>query len=349
MRRTGDTLDFFRALEERPFAHDFLNVMRRVECLFDDKPRLGCALRPAHEPLRLGQEPSLSFAPAALSAFTRGEDGVPPRLEVCFFGLLGPNGPLPLHLTDYARERILHEGDRSFVRFLDLFNHRFLELFYRAWAQAQPAVSMDRPVEDPFAFYVGALFGIGASKLRGRDVVGDYAKLFYAGRLVRQARNRDGLEALAGGYFGIPVHVESYVGHWMTIAVEDQSRIGSDTPGARLGIGAVLGARVWDRQHKIRLVLGPLSLEQYQSFLPGGHAIERLVALVRQYLCFELEWDAKLMLKRSEVPLTILARSGRLGWDTWLGRYRRIEEAADLTLHAEQALKLHGGRAGAYA
>jgi type VI secretion system protein ImpH len=345
MRGTDDIVNFFRALEERPFAHDFFQTLRRIECLFADKPRLGTALRPADEPVRLGQEPSLSFAPAALSAFRRGDEGRPPRLEVRFFGLLGPNGPLPLHLTDYARERILHGGDPTFARFLDLFNHRFLELFYRAWAQAQPTVGMDRPAGDRFAYYVGALFGIGAPKLRNRDEVGDYAKLFYAGLLVRQTRNRDGLEALLAGYFRAPVRIEQFVAHWMQLPVEDRTRIGVDTEGARLAVGTVLGGRVRDRQHKVRVVIGPLTLARYESFLPGGSAIVRLVALVRQYLCFELEWDVRLVLLRDEVPRTRPGRDGRLGWDTWLGPYRRSGDAADLTLDAEQGLKRCRGRA----
>src|SRR5262249_1371789 len=162
---------------------------------------------------------------------------------------------------------------KTFARFLDVIHHRFLALFYRAWAQAQPTVSLDRPTDDRFAVYVGSLFGIGTPRLRNRDEVQDYAKLFFSGWLVRQARNTDGLNALLTGYFGVVVRIEQFVGHWMSLPRAQQTQLGSGSDNAALGIGTVLGARVWNRQHKIRVWLGPMSLPRYESFLPGGIAL----------------------------------------------------------------------------
>jgi type VI secretion system protein ImpH len=318
-------------------------VLRRFEALFAHKPRLGQALRPSDEPVRLAQEPSLSFAPATLSGFSESDkrSGVP-RLEVRFFGLLGPNGPLPTHLTEYARARLLHANDHTFARFLDIMHHRFLALFYRAWAQAQPTVSLDRPREDRVAAYVGALFGLGSPAARNRDSVPDLAKLFYSGLLARHVRNADGLAQVLGDFFRVPVHIEQFVGHWMQLAPNDYTRLATESPA--LGRGAILGARVWDRQHKFRIALGPLTLAQYESFLPGGSAIGRIVAWVRHYLSFELEWDMRLTLVRAEVPQAKLAQYGRLGWTTWLGkRQARTRDPDDLKLAPER----FAGKAGA--
>jgi type VI secretion system protein ImpH len=342
-----DPLEFFRALESEPYGFDFFQTLRRIECLFPSKPRWGRASRPADEPVRLAQEPSLAFAPATLAAFQLATGELPARLEVRFLGLLGPNGPLPLHLTDYARERLLHAGDRTLARFLDVFNHRFLALFYRAWAQGQPTVSLDRPKDDRFATYVASLLGLGSPRLRDRDHAPDFAKLFYSGRLVRHARNSEGLAALLAGFFKIPVRIEQFVGHWMGLAEPDRTRLGRDIACGMLGRGAVLGAKVWDCQHKFRIWLGPLTLEQYENFLPGGNAIARLVAWVRQYLCFELEWDVRVILLsrevRDEKSHLRLGEYGRLGWTTWLGNYPRREDAADLILDCER-LVAHGKR-----
>lgn len=328
----------FSALGERPFEYDYFQLLRRIECAFEDKPRLGTALRPADEPIRLGQDPSLAFAPASLAALQPAKGARPPRLVVSFLGLLGPNGPLPLHLTDFARERILHGGDHTFARFLDIFHHRFLAMFYRAWSQAQPTVRLDRADDDGFAAYVGSLIGIGTRELARRDAVNDHAKFFYSGWLSRNARNRDGLVAILAGFFRVPVRIDEFVGHWLHLPRTEQSRLGRRDVSAMLGRSAVLGARVWDRQHKFQIQLGPLTLTQYEMFLPGGTALEKLVAWVRNYFAFELAWDLRLALLPKEVPMTRLGSYGRLGWTTWLGRYLRREAARDLALDAERCV-----------
>ena len=115
----------FEDVEATPWAHDFFALLRRIEGLTPDVPRLGRGLRPSQEAIRLGQEPELDFAPAALQSLTRGQNPAP-RLGVRFFGLLGPQGPMPLHLTEYTRERLHQRGDPTLSRFLDVFHHRLL-------------------------------------------------------------------------------------------------------------------------------------------------------------------------------------------------------------------------------
>ncbi|GGY36907.1 type VI secretion system baseplate subunit TssG [Pseudoduganella albidiflava] len=342
MRDQADHLTFFQSLAQAPYRVDFFHAMRRIECLFPHLPRLGTALRPADEPVRLAQEPALTFAPATLSSFGTPPGAVAPRLQVRFFGLLGPSGPLPLHLTEFASERLRHGDDATLASFLDIFHHRFLALFYRAWANGQPTVNLDRPRDDRFSFHLGALCGLGDATLRDRDAVEDFAKLFHAGLLARQVRNGDGLVALLAGYFRLPVELEPFVGHWMALPREECTRLGAAAGrGGRgqhhgLGTGAVLGSRVWDRQHKFRLRLGPLTLAQYESFLPGGTAHPRLLAWVRQYLNVELAWDVRLVLRREQVPQARPGRFGRLGWTTWLGRQPHAADAGHLVIDMER-------------
>jgi type VI secretion system protein ImpH len=339
MGRETDALSFFAELARAPYRHDFYQTMRKLECLFDHKPRWGHALRPVDEPVRLGQDPDLSFAPSPLASFD-ASDGAVPRLQVRLFGLFGPNGPLPMHLTEYARERLRHQGDATLCRFLDIFHHRFLALFYRAWAQAQPHINHDRPGDDRFTSYIGAFFGLSPATVRNRDTLPDLAKFFHVGALVRQVRNSEGLAHILEHFFKVPVQIEEFIGHWMTLSARERTSLARD--GATLGAGAVLGGRVWDRQHKFRVRLGPLTLDQYESFLPGGARLRQLVDWVRLYLSGELDWDVRLVLKHDEVPPIVLGRDGQLGWTSWLGRRRRPEEAADLCLDAEGRFSSHG-------
>ena len=67
------------------------------------------------------------------------------------FGLFGPHGPMPMHVTELARERLRAHQDPTLARFSDIFHHRLLALFYRSWAQNQPTVQHDRPKNDRFA------------------------------------------------------------------------------------------------------------------------------------------------------------------------------------------------------
>jgi type VI secretion system protein ImpH len=339
MGHETDALSFLADLAREPYRYDFYQTLRRLECLYPDKPRWGTALRPVDEPVRLGQDPDVAFAPAPLASFEFGPGGAPPRLQVRLFGLLGPNGPLPIHITEYVRHRLRHAGDPTLSRFLDLLHHRFLALFYRAWAQAQPHVNRDRPGQDRYLVYVGSFVGVAPPPLRHRDSVPDLARLFHAGTLVRQVRNPEGLAAILRQFFRVPARIEEFVGHWLFLPPRERTYLRWD--GATLGSGAVLGARVWDHQGKFRIHLGPLTLAQYEAFLPAtpadpkGALLRKLVDWVRFYLCFELDWDVRLGLKREEVPALNLGRRGQLGWTTWLGTRTAASDADDLCLDGE--------------
>ena len=206
-RQTPTDLKWLGRLAAAPHRYGFFTVLRRLEALFRDRPRIGYAARPRDEVVRVAQQPNLGFAPSTLAAFEPREGRVVGRLFTNFFGMLGPNGPLPLHLTEHAYERLVRHRDGTFARFLDLFQHRFAMLFYRAWADAQPAVQYDRPGADRFADYVGSVFGIGMPAMRRRDAVPDEAKLRFAGHLSCQTRHADGLRALLEAFFRIPVEV----------------------------------------------------------------------------------------------------------------------------------------------
>ena len=324
------------ALWEMPRGFDFFHALRLVESRFADSPRLGTSVKPADDPVRLGQEPSLAFAPSTLAGVKNSRGSAPDRIDVFFFGLFGPNGPLPLHLSEYARDRLYNAKDASFARFADIFHHRLLSLFYRAWSCAEPAVSYDRPGEDAFGTQLSSIPGYGTPGLRERDALPDITKLYYAGLIANQSRNALGLQAMIADFFGVPTRVDQFVGQWIALADEDRTRLGGDPRTCALGVSALLGGRVWDCQHKLRIVVGPLGLDAYEHFLPGSSALDRLVAMVRNYLDGTASWDLQLILKRDEVPPATLGGSTRLGWSTWSAPEALAADADDLKLDAER-------------
>ncbi|MEN0108315.1 MAG: type VI secretion system baseplate subunit TssG, partial [Pseudomonas sp.] len=302
------------AMAAAPWEYDFFQALRRIECENPGKPRLGHSVRLADDPLRLGQKPDCSFAPSTLAAVDT-ETSTPPRIDQFFFGLTGPNGPLPLHLTEFARERQRNAEDPGLKRFLDIFHHRLLTLFYRAWAEANPTVSHDRPDDDYWSARLAALSGRGMDSLLGQGPIPDQARYYYTGHLAAQTRYPDGLKVILAEYFDVPVQLEEYVGQWLELP--ERSRLG--VGASSLGMDLCLGTHVWDRQHKFRLRLGPLSLAQYQRFLPGGELFRQLAAWVLEYQGQELDWEVNLVLRQDEAPPLELAGSVQLGFNTWLG------------------------------
>ncbi len=313
-RTTADSVDslptspelaeLLARLAAEPWEFGFFQAMRRLEAFYRDRPRLGRSARPAQDAVRLAQEPSVVFAPSTLASWEPEAEGRPARLLVHFFGLFGPDGPLPLHLTEYARDRRRNFRDPSFQRFADIFHHRALSLFWRAWADARPTVSFDRPEQDRFATYVGALIGLGMDSLRHRDAMPDLTKLHFAGHLANQTRHAEGLGAILSAFFSVPVRIECFIGVWLTLQETDRTALGTSPGTAALGQTALMGGRVWSRQHKFRVVFGPLSLADYQRLLPGGSSFHKLIPIVRNYAGDTLIWDVNLVLKAREVPAT---------------------------------------------
>ena len=341
--------DFLTRLAARPSDYGFFQGMRLLEAQYRDRPRLGRSVRPSQDALRLAQEPSAIFAPASLAAFEPEQEGGvtqtgivqggrPARLLVHFFGLFGPDGPLPLHLTDYARDRRRNARDPSFQHFADIFHHRAMSLFYRAWADVRPTVAFDRPEQDRFALYVGALIGLGVDSLRDRDAMPHLTKLHFAGRFANQTRHAEGLAAILSTFFTVPVHIECFIGTWLAMPQADRTAIGTSRQTGVLGQSVLVGSRVWSRQHKFRIVFGPLDLSDYLRLLPGGRSFHRLIPIVRNYVGDTLMWDVNLVLKREAVPPTVMGRpdqgGGRLGWTTWLMPRNKLTDAADLHLDA---------------
>ncbi|RMF37459.1 MAG: type VI secretion system baseplate subunit TssG [Alphaproteobacteria bacterium] len=325
---TGD-LDLLGLLAERPQAFHVFQALRIIEAAFAGRPRLGRSRRPAQDAVRLRQSVELAFQSSTVTEFAPPDGDRPGHLSNLFFGLFGPGGPLPLHITEYARDRLRNFDDSTIVGFADIFHHRMTGLLYRAWVSGEPAPSFDRPGDDPFAGYVAAFAGLRGAAFADRDEMPDLAKLHFAGRLAHGPKNEEGLLAILSAFFKVPCRIESFVGSWLTLDAGDRWQLGRP---AGLGRSASLGARVWSRQAKFRIRLGPVGLDGYRRLLPGGDSLGRLVAIVRNYAGDALDWDVNIILARGAAPPLKLGRQGQLGWTTWLGESPAEREVDDLYL-----------------
>ncbi len=332
-----DDLNALARLQSQPHGFSLFAALRLLEQSFSEQPRLGESRRAADDAVRLGQAPHLSFAPCDVAEVASSEDERV-HLEQYVFGLFGPNGALPLHLTELAYERRLQKEDATLVDFLNLFQHRLISLFYRAWADAEPTVNLDRPESDRFRLFVGALIGLAPSTAHDADAVPDHAKLYRAGLLAAQPRSAEGLEALLADYFGIPVEVRQFIGSWLDIPADLRCRLG-DAQSSMLNVNATLGSSTWQCQHKFEIALGPLPRSSFTDFLPGAPGLTRLRSLVRLYTNDEWEWQVRLLLRDVDIPGIRLGGTeegaSRLGWTSWLGEHHA--DAADVVIQEQAA------------
>ena len=287
-------------------------------------PPVSTADRPMQERLRFVQQPDLAFMPAtiaamkpddALSAYL-GEDCW--NLVVPFFGLFGPHGPLPWHVTEAAIVRAEQEHDTCLLDFLNLFNHRAISLYYRAWAEHQMTVATDRGTDERFARYIGAFAGLDALEMRERGEVGEDTKLHYAGLLALGTRPAEGLATMLADYFECDVEVMPFKGRWINIPREAQCDMGTGAMGTQLGVDTVVGERVWEVRQCYTLRIGPLDMEMFTRLLPSGSGHARLRELVRLYVGDEFACEAVLVLSHEEARPIQLGEWGQLGYSTWV-------------------------------
>jgi type VI secretion system protein ImpH len=319
-------------LQAEPWRYGFLSMMRRIGANPAIDP-VGTAALPSAEPFRLGQRPSLVFAPREIADATVKDGKL--RMRLFGLGMLGPNGPLPIHVTEIAREREEHRRDPTLSNFLDIFHHRSLTLLYRAWASAQSAASLDRPGNERFSFYVAALSGYPLRRDRPWPLPA-HARLSAAPHLSREARNLQGLRNALGHYFGVPVMIDEFILHWMTLAPESCSVMGEHRASSYMGSGAVLGQQVPDRQYRFRIVIGPLDIEDYHRFTPQGTDLLRLIEWVRAFVSEEFDWELELQIKPESAPPAVLGGPLQLGWSGWMGRSPSSESITGMIFEPER-------------
>jgi type VI secretion system protein ImpH len=308
-------------LAKNPGTVNFFQAIRRLQAEEPGKAFVGFSHHLQDDVVRFGQNIGLTFESAPVESYEEDpESPAPPKVKVNFMGLLGPDGPMPLNITESLYERLLHDKDRSHPEFLDVLQTRIISLYYRAWAECQTTAAYERTKHGSFSKYVSSLVGIGAESFIERDSIRDDGKRYYASWLAQQTRNPEGLCAILGEYFGVPADIEEFVGQWLDMPGECCCRLGEARSTGKVGQNVILGNRFWDRQQKFRIRLGAMDWNRYLSMLPSGNRLEHLIDWVRNYVGEELEWDVCLILNREEVAQTCLGRQGQLGWTTWLKR-----------------------------
>ena len=327
-------------LDSEGTGFEFVQLMRLLQRMHPDRDPVGGWTDPRGEVARMYVTPTLAFPPSEVSGVEISSSGPrrkrrandPARIGVRFFGLTGAQGVLPHGYTEYAaaRARVRDTGLRDF---LDLFHHRALSLFYRAWERHHTAVARERGDEDRIHAHLLDLVGGGNPIGQRNSVLPPDTLAYYAGLLSIRSRPALGLAQLVADYFGVAATVEQFVGEWRTLPDGGQVCLGDDEADGILG-QAVIGGAVYDPHSRVMLRLGPLTRAQFDTFLPQGRHHKMLKSLARFYADDEVGVDVQLVLSRDEVPAASLgtASSPRLGFGTWLRSRAPVRDPDDVVL-----------------
>ena len=362
----GEPAGVSRTLWESPYRFDFYQAVRVLEYRLRERRGEEPASVGAvghddadSELVRFRAQVSLSFPATAISELRHptgdGDDRVaasPPEMTVTFLGLTGPSGVLPRHYTELMVQRV-RQKDTSLRDFLDLFNHRLISLFYRAWEKYRLPIGYERsqlddPACQPDRVTRGlfCLVGMGTPGLRRRLDLDDEAFVFFSGHFAHFPRSATALECALEDFLEMPVRVQQCQGQWLNLERDDQAEMPSarDPQGRnnQLGVNLVIGTRVWDVQSKFRLRIGPLTWRQFRTLMPNGDALRPLCQFTRTYAGLALDFDVQPVLHPHEVwPARgpnepggarlspDLGDGPYLGWNTWMPSATRNRPADD--------------------
>ncbi|WP_263352384.1 type VI secretion system baseplate subunit TssG [Acidicapsa acidisoli] len=307
-------------LVEDAHSFEFFQAVSLLQRLRADMRPVGGFSSPENEVVRFQVNQRLGF-PASEIQKLELKDDAPAEMTVNFMGLTGPQGVLPYTYSELILERA-RAKDYSLAAFLDIFNHRAISLFYRAWQKSRFPVTYSSGKHDLFSHYLLDLVGLGTTGLRDRQEIDDEALLHYVGLIAMQSRSATALEQVLADYFEVPVEIQQFTGAWYGLDRSTQCMMrDEESPSSEVGSGAVVGDAIWDRQGRVRIRIGPLDMDRYNDFLPQGSAYDSLRAITRFFSNQAIDFEVQLVLDRSQVPAIELdldsSKPARLGWVSW--------------------------------
>src|SRR5687768_16670247 len=311
-----------QVLTEEAYRFEFFQAVRLLEKVYPEKRAVGRNAMPPEEVVRFRSRVAVDFPASEIHEIREAADPKTDetRLEmlVNFMGMVGVSGVLPQPYTDLVLDRVRHR-DTAMWSFLDIFTHRFVSMFYRAWRKYRFPIGYERGNDD-FTGYLFDLCGLGTKALRGRMSLPDESLLPYVGLIAQRPHSNNALENILSDYFGAKARTQQFFGQWLQLDTQDYTRLGERNN--ILGESAIAGTRVWEQQSKFRVRFGPLDFKQFQAFLPNGSAHPPMRSIIRFMAGLEVDFDVRLKLKARQVPSTILTtraqRRPMLGWTTFL-------------------------------
>ena len=153
-------------------------------------------------------------------------------------GMVGISGVLPTHYTELVLDRVRHQ-DTAMWSFMDIFTHRAVSMFFRAWAKYRFPVAYERG-NDEFTSYLFDIAGLGTRGLRGRMGFDDESLLPYTALIAQKPHSTNAVENVVSDYFSVPAKMEQFYGQWLALNKQDLTKVGMEN--SYLGVSAIAGA-----------------------------------------------------------------------------------------------------------
>ena len=323
-------------LREQGFSFEFFQAVHLLENLYPGSPSCGGDGPFKAERIRIRPNRDMGFPPGDIHSMEQLEQkygGDAWRITQNFMGLYGVNSPLPSFIPVMIAQA--YQDEDPLRDFLDIFDHRILSLYYRSWKKHQLALSCDPTSQTPLVFALGSMIGRQANIPDEDWAVAPERLIRYAGLLSSQSRPAGGLEAMVADFFGLEqVKVREFLPKKVRLRGEDLTRLGAGEVNNQLGCSVILGDMVDEVGGQFRLTLGPLDLQSFLKFQPGGEVFLQLNFLVRLYTRNQLDYELELILKSDQVEtMTLSSRNPRhgLGRYSWLGSPSGSMVSATLT------------------
>jgi type VI secretion system protein ImpH len=309
-------------LADEPYRFEFFQAVRLLEKIYPERKAVGREALPHEEITRFRSRMSLGFPASQIQEFKESTDEFTEqqKLEmfVNFMGMVGVSGVMPVHYTELIMDRVRYR-DTTMWSFLDIFTHRAVSMFFRAWEKYRFPIGFERG-QDDFTAFLFDIAGLGTKGLHGRMHLEDESLLPYGGLIAQKPHSAAALGNILSDYFRVKAKILQFFGQWLDLDGASITKLGQANSG--LGTTAIIGARVWEQQSKFRIVLGALSFSEFQAFLPSGTAYKPLQSIVRFMHGAEFDFDVQLVLQAKQVPSTILTtralRRPMLGWTSYL-------------------------------
>lgn len=310
-------------------------AVRGAEARAPGLPKVGQSRLPSQNIVDLVQKPSMSFAQSTVEHIKIQPRTGRAKLSGYWLGLTGPMGPLPTHLSEFSFYEHRYATSQPFSDWLDLLAGRMLQLFYRAWADSQPAAICDRAEADVFSTFLSALSGsmegVSESSRFPPRARAHYTPLYLG------ARSATAIEDSLSHLLGQKVRLLEFQPRWRELESEDLSRMGKVY--ATLGGDVVLGNRVRSASDAFRVVIRAETMRDYRSLLPGGERFAIAAEALDSFKPSHLEWDICLEIDEAEIAPAKLDGRSQLGWTGWLGDHATKPAGITSTIRADAHLK----------